>query len=75
MTYSIFLAKEKATMHSRKFAGRGEDDLRDENRGQQIPFKTILGTSLIAMDKAIQAKLNLLFAQFTVLEQAYFCHL
>lgn len=62
-------------MHSRKFAVRGGDDLHNENIGQQIPFKTILGTSLISMDKAIRVELNLLSEQFTVLEQAHFCHL
>ena len=75
MNYSIFPAKEKATVHSTKVAVRGGDDLHNESIGQQIPFKTILGTSLIAMDKAIRVKLNLLFAQFTVLEQTHFCHL
>lgn len=67
MNYSIFLTKGKTTRHSKKFAVRGRDDIHYENTGQQIPLRTILGTSLIVTDKAIRVKLNLLFAQFTVL--------
>lgn len=58
MNYSIFPAKEKATMYSRKFIVWGGDDLHNENRGQQIPFKTILGTFLIVMDKTIWVRLH-----------------
>lgn len=54
-------------MRSKKFAVQGGNDTHNENTGQQIPLRTVLGTSVIVMDEAIRVKLNLLFAQFTVL--------
>lgn len=57
-------------MHSKKFAVQGGNDTHNENTGQQIPLRTVLGTSVIVMDEAIWVKLNLLFAQFTVLGEA-----
>lgn len=62
-------------MHSRKFAVPGGDDLHNENTVQEMSFKAVLGTSFIAMDKAIQIKVNILFIQITVSWQVLFFHL